>query len=120
MTDGEAAIRAAERRLAAALASEDPTEWDYYTEDAVFDGGGEHAVQGRDPLLEMARSMRPLSDVTITPLRTLVHGDLAAVWIEGSWTSGYPPDNRAVHLRGILVWRRNADGTWRVAMEHIG
>ena len=29
--------------------------------------------------------MRPLSEVTIRPLRTLSHGDIAAVWTEASW-----------------------------------
>jgi len=25
-----------------------------------------------------------------------------------------------VAARGILVWRKEADGVWRVAMEHLG
>jgi len=116
----DAALRAAERELAAALGSDDPTAWVYhYTEDAVFDGGGEHAVQGRHALLEMARSMRPLSEASIRPLRTAGHGDLAAVWIEASWASGGVSDRQMVQARGILVWRRETDGRWRVAMEHI-
>ena len=117
----EAALRSAERELAAALASDEPTAWVYhYTEDAVFDAGGEHAVEGRQALLEMARSMRPLSDVSIRPLRTAGHEDLAAVWTEASWASGDPSDRQMVHVRGILVWHRDSDGRWRVAMEHIG
>jgi uncharacterized protein (TIGR02246 family) len=116
----EAALRSAERELAAALGSEDPTAWvDHYTEDAVFDAGGEHAVEGRRALLEMARSMKPLSEVSIRPLRTLGSADLAAVWTEASWTSGEPADRRSIHVRGILVWRRDGDGRWRVALEHI-
>jgi ketosteroid isomerase-like protein len=117
----EAPIRAAERRLAAALESRDPTAWVYeYTADAVFDGGGEHAAEGREALLAMARSMRRLSDVSIRPLRTEGSGDLAAVWCEASWVSGTPPDTRRVDARGIIVWRREPDGQWRVAAEHIG
>jgi ketosteroid isomerase-like protein len=116
----EATLRSAERELAAALGSDDPTAWvDHYTADAVFDAGGEHAVEGRQALLEMARSMRPLSEVSIRPLRTLGSGELAAVWTEASWISGEPSDRRSVHVRGILVWRRDSDGRWRVAMEHI-
>lgn len=121
MTNGdgerdEAALRSAERELATALGSDDPTAWvDHYTEDAVFDAGGEHAVEGRQALLEMARSMRPLSEVSIRPLRTLGNGDLAVVWTEGSWISG----ERKVQVRGIIVWRRDGEGRWRVAMEHI-
>ena len=115
----EATLRSAERELAAALASDDPTAWvHHYTEDAVFDAG-DHAVEGRLALVEMARSMRQLSDVSIRPLRTLGSGDLAAVWTEASWTSGEPPDRRSVQVRGVLVWRRDSDGRWRVALEHI-
>lgn len=91
-----------------------------YTDDAVFDAGGEHGVQGREALLEMARSMRPLSEVSIRPLRTAGRGDLAAVWTEASWVSGEPPDRRGVHVRGILLWQRGGDGRWRVAVEPIG
>jgi ketosteroid isomerase-like protein len=116
----EASLRSAERELELALASDDPTAWvQHYAEDAVFDAGGDHAVQGRLALLEMARSMRPLSDVSIRPLRTEARGDLAAVWSEASWASGEAPDRRMVHVRGILVWQRDRDGRWRVAMEHI-
>ena len=117
----EEEIRSAERALAAALEAPDPTAWVYaYTEDAVFDGGGDHAVQGREALLAMARAMRPLSHVSIRPLRTQGHGDMAAVWTEASWVSGEPPDDRTVDVRGIIVWRRDTDGRWRVALEHIG
>ena len=66
----------------------DRTAWVFdYTSDAVFDGGGEHAVVGRDSLLAMATSMRPLGEVSIRPLRTEGRDGLAAVWMEGSWVS---------------------------------
>ncbi|EWT01389.1 hypothetical protein N865_08565 [Intrasporangium oryzae NRRL B-24470] len=114
-------IRAAERRLERALEADDPTAWVLeYTEDAVFDGGGEHAVVGRESLLAMASSMRPLRMVSIRPLRTEGHGDLAVVWAQASWVSGDPgSEPTTVNVRGLIVWRRDADGTWRVAMEHI-
>jgi ketosteroid isomerase-like protein len=76
---------------------------------------------GRESLLAMARSMRPLRSVSIRPLRTEGQGGLAAVWCEASWMSG--PAGReptAVDVRGIILWRREPDGVWRVAMEHIG
>lgn len=112
-------IRAAERRLEAALSSADPLAWVlHYTEDAVFDAG--HAVQGRDALLEMARGMSRLSDVSIRALRTERSDDLAAVWCDASWVSGSGPEARSVVVRGVLVWRREADGVWRVALEHLG
>ena len=116
----EEEIRAAERRLVAALQSSDRTAWvDEYTEDAVFDGGGGHAVTGREALLAMASAMRPLSRVAIQPLRTEIAGDLAAVWFEGSWVQGEGSEPQTTHVRGILVWRRDDAGQWRVAMEHL-
>jgi ketosteroid isomerase-like protein/GNAT superfamily N-acetyltransferase len=116
----EHAIRAAERRLAHALADPDPTAWVYeYTEDAVFDGGG-HAVQGRAALLEMAAAMQPLSDVSIRPLRTEASADLATVWCEASWVSGPPESRSRTDVRGMILWRKDIDGQWRVACEHIG
>lgn len=117
----EAEIRAAERDLVVALESADRTAWVYeYTEDAVFDSGGEHAVQGRDALLEMAKAMNAMSSVSLRPLRTEGFGDRAAVWFEGSWVSGEPADGRTVEARGMILWRRDTDGRWRIAMEHIG
>lgn len=118
----ESEIRAAERRLENALEAADRTAWVFeYTADAVFDGGGEHAVVGRDSLLTMASSMRPLTEVSIRPLRTEGRDGLATVWAEASWVSGAAEsDPTNVEVRGMILWRREADGVWRVAMEHIG
>ena len=115
-------IRAAELRLERSLQAEDPTAWVFdYTEDAVFDGCGEHAVVGRDALLAMARSMAPLRSVSIRPLRTEGGPSLAAVWTEASWVSGSGENELAnVEVRGMIVWRKEPDGDWRVAMECIG
>jgi len=118
----ESEIRAAERRLETALEAADPTARVFdYTEDAVFDGGGEHAVVGRDSLLTMARSRRPLRSVSIRPRRTEGRGELAAVWVEASWVSGpAESESTTVEVRGVIVWRKEPDGGWRVAVEHIG
>jgi uncharacterized protein (TIGR02246 family) len=115
----EAEIRAAERALEEALQSADPTAWVYsYTEDAVFVAPGAPAVQGRAALLQMARAMKPLSSVSIRPIRTEGSGGLATVYGYASWVSGRPPDAGSVSkVRLIIVWRREADGQWRVAQE---
>lgn len=112
-----AEIRAAERVLEAAL--EDRTWVSEYTVDAVFDGGGDHVVEGRDALLAMAEGMQPLSAVSLRARRTEGSADLAAVWYDASWVSGPPESGRQVDVRGIIVWRKQADGRWQVAMEHI-
>jgi ketosteroid isomerase-like protein len=112
-------IRAAERRLEAALAADDPTAWVFeYTEDAVFDAGGDHVVQGRAALLNMAKSMTPLRSVVMRDRLTEGSGALATVWCEGSWVSG--PEDELTKVRGLIVWRKEADGQWRVAIEHLG
>jgi uncharacterized protein (TIGR02246 family) len=114
-------IEAAVNRLAAALQADDPTAWVYdYTEDAVFDGGGDHVVRGRAALLDMARDMTPMREVSIRRLRTDGCADLATVWFEGSWTNGPAADAPATHARGLMLLRREADGQWRVAVEQIG
>jgi ketosteroid isomerase-like protein len=118
----ESEIRVAERRLAAALGAPDRTAWVFeYTEDAVFDGGDHHFVQGREALLELATAVQPMSSVSIRPLRTEGSGHLATVWFEASWVSGPPADNGpTVEARGVILWRKEPDGTWRVAIEHLG
>ena len=115
----EAEIRAAERALEQALQSSDPTAWVYsYTEDAVFVAPGAPAVQGRAALLQMAKAMKPLSSVSIQAVRTEGSGSLATVYAHASWVSGRPPEAGAVaKVRGIIVWRKEADGQWRIAQE---
>ena len=112
-------IRAAERVLENALSAEDRTAWVYeYTEDAVFDGGGEEVLRGREALLGLAKAMAPMRDVSIRALRTEGSGHLATVWFEGSWVSG-PPGAPPTAARGMILWRREDDGHWRVAIEHL-
>lgn len=111
-------IRAAERAVIAALESPDPTAWVYmYTEDAVFlESSG--PVSGRPALLSMAKTMAPLSSVTITPLRTVGHGDLAYVYCTGSWVNGRSTNaGPRSNVRGVLIWRKQADGKWLIAQE---
>ncbi len=118
-TFDETEIRAAERILAQALESPNPTDWVYvYTEDAIFVGPGAPAVEGREALLAMAKAMKPLSAVVLTPLRTEGDGQLAYVYGRGSWVSGRQPETaRQANVRFVIVWRKEADGEWRVAQE---
>ncbi len=112
-------IRSAERALEKALGSPDPTAWVYhYTEDAVFVGPGAPAVQGREGLLQMARAMQPLSSVSITALRTEGDGNMAYTYGAATWVNGRPPNAGATtHVRMVIVWRKEADGEWRVTQE---
>jgi uncharacterized protein (TIGR02246 family) len=118
-TLNEAEIRTAEQALEKALESPDPTAWVYaYTEDAMFVGPGAPAVEGRAALLRMARAMKPLSAVSIKAVRTEGSGNLACVYGHASWVSGRSADaGPATNVRFIIVWRKEADGEWRVALE---
>ena len=118
-TFDEAEIRAAERILVEALEAPDPTAWVYvYTEDAIFVAPGAPAIQGRNALLQFAKSMNPLSSVVITPIRTEGHGKLAYVYGRASWINGRPPGaGQPSHVRLVIVWRKEADGKWRIAQE---
>jgi ketosteroid isomerase-like protein len=112
-------IRSAERALIEALESPDPTAWVYlYTEDAVLLEPGAESVVGREALLQMARSMTPLSSVVISPLRTEGDGNLAYVYGDASWVNGRPPNAGATtKVRLVMIWRKGQDGRWRVAQE---
>lgn len=79
------------RAVIAALESPDPTAWvDLYAADAVLMEPGEAPVEGREALLEMARSM----------------------------INGRPPEaGTTTNVRVLVIWRKEADGIWRLAHE---
>jgi ketosteroid isomerase-like protein len=112
-------IRAAERRVTDALVAPDVTAWVYeYTEDAVLLEPAAPPVSGRVALLELARSMKPKASGTINSDHIEGSGNLAYSYGTATWTSGRSPDaTSTTHVRQILVWRREADGVWRIAME---
>ena len=112
-------VRAAERRVTAALAAPDVTAWVHeYTEDAVLLEPSAPPVSGRAALLEVARSMKPIASATIHSDYIEGSGDLAYSYGIATWNSGRPPDaTSTTRVRQILVWRREADGVWRIAME---
>ena len=114
------AIRAAERSLAHAFESPDLTAWvGFYTEDAIFVGPGMPAIEGRDALLEVAPHIS-ISSMQIAAQTTLGAGDFAATCGHVTWVSGPKgPDAPTVRRRFLMVWRRDLDGTWRVAREML-
>lgn len=119
-TSDIAAIRAAERALAQAFESSDPTAWvDSYTDDATFVGPGVPAIEGRPALLEVAPQIS-ISSMEIAAQSTLGAGDLAATFGRATWVSG-PKGSGAptVRRRFLMVWRRDLDGAWRIAREML-
>jgi len=102
-----------------ALESPDPTAWVYlYTEDAVLLEPGAAPIAGRPALLQMARAMKPLSSVVISAERTVGDGSLAYTYGRGSWVNGRPPAaGEASNVRFVMIWRKEADGVWRMPQE---
>lgn len=113
-----AAIRAAEKGLAAALEAPDPTAWlAYYTEDAIFSGPGAATIAGRAGLLEIA-SRVVISSMQISVDSTIGDGDFAATFGRATWVNGTKgSDAPVVRRRLLMVWRRETDGQWRIARE---
>ena len=114
-------IHLAVTKLTAALQDPDPAAWVYmYTEDAGLLEAGSEPLQGRAKLLELAKTMQPMSSVKISPSRIEGDGALAYMVGKASWLNGRAPQAESasnVHL--IMVWRKGADGEWRVAQEVI-
>lgn len=113
-----AAIRGAEKSLAAAFEASDPTAWvDFYTEDAIFVGPGVPAIEGRNALLDVAPHIA-ISSMEIVADSTLGTGDFAATLGRATWVSGAKgSDRQVVRRRFLMVWRREPDGRWRIARE---
>ena len=112
------AIRAAEAALAEAFEDSDPTAWvSCYTEDAIFVGPGSPAIEGRAALLAVAPHLT-MSSLEIVADSTIGAADFActtgrATWVSGRKDSGAP----TIRRRFLMVWRRDADGRWRIARE---
>jgi ketosteroid isomerase-like protein len=119
--EGPAEIRAAEARLVAHLQGDDPLAWvGDYTEDAVFQEGADAPVSGRAALTEVAKQLGGLSQVKLVPLRTLVQGNLAYVQVRGQYAVGQGAAAHPPHaFRGVMIWRRDADGVWRMLHEML-
>ena len=112
------AIRAAEAALAEAFEDSDPTAWvNCYTEDAIFVGPGLPTIEGREALLAVAPQIT-ISSMEIVAYSTIGAGDFAATNGRATWVSG-PKDSGAptIRRRFLMVWRRDADGRWRIARE---
>jgi ketosteroid isomerase-like protein len=113
-----AGIRAAEEDLATAFEAPDPTAWvTFYTEDAIFAGPGAAAIVGRAGLLEIA-SRIVISSMQMTVDSTIGDGGFAATFGRGIWVNGPKGSDAPVaRRRFLMVWRREADGQWRIARE---
>jgi ketosteroid isomerase-like protein len=115
-----AEIRAAERSVVAMLEDPDVSKRTYaYTEDATFCMSGVPVIQGRQEML--SRTKTQLFSVSLKPYATEGHGNLAyayglfSCFIGRTATSVGTP----IDLRFLTVWRKEADGVWRIAKEFL-
>jgi ketosteroid isomerase-like protein len=113
-------IRAAERHLVTLLEDPDVSKRvAAYTDDAIFAMSGAPAVHGRDEM--MRRPKRRLFSVSLSPMETEGHGRLACVYgrfaavVDRTDSS----DGRPIAMRFLIVWRKEADGVWRIAKEFL-
>jgi ketosteroid isomerase-like protein len=112
-----AELRAAEAHLIADLEGEDRLAWvGDYTADAVFQEGDAAPVSGRAALTALARTLGTLTNVRIIPVRTEVSGRLAYVQVRGTYGVGKAAPER---FQGVMIWRRDRDGTWRMLHEML-
>ena len=112
-----AELRAAEARLIAHLQGKDPMAWvGDYTKDAVFQEGDGAPVSGRAELTEVARTLGPLHDTAIEPIRTEIQGNLAYVQVRARYAAG---KDQPAWYRGVMIWRKEADGQWRMLHEML-
>lgn len=92
---------------------------DSYTDDAIFVGPGAPAIEGRRALLDAAPHIS-ISSMEIEADSTLGTSDLAATLGRATWVSGPKgSDAPRVRRRFLMVWRRELDGTWRIAREML-
>jgi ketosteroid isomerase-like protein len=116
----EAEIRAAERSVVALLEDPDVSKRAYaYTEDAIFCMSGVPVIQGRQEML--SRPNTQLFSVSLKPEATEGHGNLAYVYGHFSCFIGRTAGSAGTPIdrRFLMVWRKEADGIWRIAKEFL-
>jgi len=116
----EQAIAKAVTEYVAAMKSNDPVKIaSWWTDDAVLIDRASPTVRGRAALDTLVRSMfaaARLTDATLVTEEIAVSGDLG--YFIGRYDESFQPQTgAALHNRGrlILVWKRQPDGSWKIA-----
>ena len=95
---------------------------DVFTDDIVFMSPNEPLVSGRDAVREWANGFTSMFTVTIHSYETdeiEVAGDMAYERYTAHWTITPKDGGDAVEeiLKGIHIFRRQADGSWKIAQD---
>ena len=64
----------------------------------------------------VARTLGPLHDTAIEPIRTEIQGNLAYVQVRARYAAG---KDQPTWYRGVMIWRKEADGQWRMLHEML-
>lgn len=118
--DDEAAIGAVvQAALAIANGSQD---WDayaqtYYAADATVLPPNQTAIQGHAAIADFLRGFPPMSSFESTKVDMQGAGDLAYVYGTYRMTLQVPAGPAADEGKYIEVWKRQADGSWKVAYD---
>jgi ketosteroid isomerase-like protein len=112
----------ADREFAAAVAEGGSEAWaDWFAEDGAMIQPGVGEITGREAILARMGSLdAPGVSLRWEPLRAEIaaSGDLG--WTTGTYVSEGPgPDGEVARGEGryVTIWRRAADGTWKVGMD---
>lgn len=110
-------LMAADRQFAADVASGGAQAWASWFEDGgamVQPGLGE--IRGRDDILAVMAGLDAGQSLTWEPTRAEIAsaGDMG--YTVGRWTSTGPQGDQT-HGVYVSVWRRQADGSWKVSID---
>ena len=117
-----ALFHADESWAAAAEAGDVDRLFDYWTEDAMIYPPVGPAVEGIEAIREFVRRSRGQEGFTIawSPTGAEVSGTADVGYTFGAWDRTAPgPDGTLVSAGGsyVSIWRKQADGSWRCAVE---
>ncbi len=90
----------------------------YYAEDGMIMAPNAEPVQGLEGLAATFEAMPPFTDLAFETLEIDGTSDMA--WVRGKYTAVWmvpgadPMPDEGSYLE---IWRRQADGSWRVAMD---
>lgn len=92
-----------------------------YEPDAIFIPAADQRAEGHAALTEAFRATFALNPVVeAQPKEVLLNRDLA--WVANAWRlRGTAPDGTVIDQSGrsSVVMRRQADGTWRIAIDRL-
>ena len=118
-----AAIEAVREAEGAAFSAENiDAVMDVVTDDIVMMGPNEPLVSGREAVREWANGFTAMFSITFNSYETdeiEVAGDLAYERYTAHWTITPKDGSDAVDeiLKGIHIFRRQADGSWKIARD---